>query len=310
MQRILSRDGCQCQWTIPKRYTEKLRFSMKAWHATLPSNRHQTSGFKYRPVTRTASSSRATTTVIRRNICTSRILFWTGTHPSQPSTPRTMRMLRQKSLKLLTVTPNSPIPPSLWDSPYLTSSIFSQTLSSPSLPSDEDEKWLQDTIPTVSAPLRSLATEGDSPSGSDWASGSVQLSRRAAQKTTIEESQNADCDMCAGVATTRMDSLALLLVPDAHRPKERRFLTVLQLWWNLRAVIRWCPFPAVFAHPCNPTYYILLVVVSSTQVTMFFLCYDYLCLTYWAIWQNFTFFPLNARFPVNFYLLVTFTKTL
>ena len=35
------------------------------------------------------ASSCATTTVIRRNICTSRILFWTGTHPSQPSTPRT-----------------------------------------------------------------------------------------------------------------------------------------------------------------------------------------------------------------------------
>ena len=142
-------------------------------------------------------------------------------------------MLRRKSLKLLTVTPNSPIPPSLQDSPYLTSSIFSQCLSSPSLPSDEDEKWLQDTIPTVSAPLRSLATEGNSPSESNSSGSTVTQPRRAAQKTsemTIEESQNADCDMNAGVATTRTDSLALL-VPGAqgHRPKERRFLTVLQL---------------------------------------------------------------------------------
>ena len=74
---------------------------------------------------------------------------------------------------------------------------------------------------------------GDSPSESNSSGSTVTQPRRAAQKTsemTIEESQNADCDMNAGVATTRTDVLALL-VPDAqgHRPKERRFLTVLKL---------------------------------------------------------------------------------
>ena len=149
-------------------------------------------------------------------------MFWTGTYPSQPSTPKIKRMSRRKSLSLLTATPSFPIPPSLQHSPYLTSpSIFSQTLSSPSLPSYEDEKWLQDTIPTISAPLRPLVTESDSPSGRDLRGSTVQLSRRASQKTSevimIEESQNAEYDVYVGVAIARTDSLApppLLLIPE------------------------------------------------------------------------------------------------
>lgn len=149
-----------------------------------------------------------------------------ASHPSEqlptPST-RTKVMSRRKSLTLLTATPNIPIPPSLRHSPYLTSSIFSQSLYSPSSPSDEDEKWLQDTIPIISTSRRSLATEGGSSSG-DRRGSIIHLSRRAAQKTseeTIEESQNMDCDVYAGLGlpanTTRTDSLAppsLLLVPD------------------------------------------------------------------------------------------------
>ena len=58
---------------------------------------------------------------------------------------------RRNSLRLLTATPNIPVPPSLQKSPYLTSeSIFSCRIPSPIRPTEEDEKWLQDTIPLPS----------------------------------------------------------------------------------------------------------------------------------------------------------------
>jgi hypothetical protein len=108
-------------------------------------------------------------------------------HSFQSSTSNTSR---RKSLTLLTVTPNIPIPPSLRQSPYLTSPIFSQALPSPTPPSEEDEKWLQDTIPIASQERQPvvLATEG----GCQFVEGSlqrrgsiIQLSRRAAQKNGI-----------------------------------------------------------------------------------------------------------------------------
>ncbi|KAF8892614.1 hypothetical protein BD779DRAFT_1670291 [Infundibulicybe gibba] len=42
-----------------------------------------------------------------------------------------------------------PIPPSLLKSPYLNSpeSIFQRIVSTPRFPSEEDEQWLQDTVP-------------------------------------------------------------------------------------------------------------------------------------------------------------------
>lgn len=163
-----------------------------------------------------------------------------ASHPSQlpESISKTKVMSRRKSLRLLTATPDIPIPPSLRHSPYLTSSVFSQTLYSPSSPSDEDEKWLQDTIPIVPAPRRSLATEGGCSASGDRRGSIIHPSRRAAQKTSemvMEESQNEDCDVYAGLAlvpaTTRTDSLAppsLLLVPD----EECRSSTVNRRRWS------------------------------------------------------------------------------
>ena len=43
--------------------------------------------------------------------------------------------------------PTPPIPPSLRESPYLNATLFNHDLSLPRSPSDEDERWLQDTIP-------------------------------------------------------------------------------------------------------------------------------------------------------------------
>jgi len=102
----------------------------------------------------------------------------------------TSKTSRRKSLTLLTVTPNIPIPPSLRQSPYLRSPIFSQALPSPTPPSEEDEKWLQDTIPIASQTRQPvlLATEG----GCQFVEGNlqrrgsiIQLSRRAAQKNGL-----------------------------------------------------------------------------------------------------------------------------
>lgn len=57
---------------------------------------------------------------------------------------------RSKSLRLTRQPPiDVPVPPSLADSPYLTSphSIFRRALSDGHIPSQEDEEWLRDTIP-------------------------------------------------------------------------------------------------------------------------------------------------------------------
>lgn len=42
---------------------------------------------------------------------------------------------------------STPVPPSLLESPYLTSPIFGQEVSASHLPTEQDELWLQDTIP-------------------------------------------------------------------------------------------------------------------------------------------------------------------
>lgn len=106
-------------------------------------------------------------------------------HSLTSNTPTTPR---RKTLKLLTASPEVPIPPSLRQSPYLTSPIFSQALPSPTLPSEEDEKWLQDTIP-IASQTRQLATEGGFPqfvNGGLQRRGSIiQLSKRAVQKNVI-----------------------------------------------------------------------------------------------------------------------------
>jgi hypothetical protein len=56
---------------------------------------------------------------------------------------------RSHSLRLTSKPVDIPVPPSLAESPYLTSphSIFRRALSNPPVPSPEDEAWLGDTVP-------------------------------------------------------------------------------------------------------------------------------------------------------------------
>ncbi|KAF8638520.1 hypothetical protein AX16_010502 [Volvariella volvacea WC 439] len=74
------------------------------------------------------------------------------------------RLSRKRSLCL--PNPNQslhvPIPPSLLQSPYLNSpqSIFQRTVSAPRLPSEEDEEWLQDTVP-ISGQIRAGSYDRD-----------------------------------------------------------------------------------------------------------------------------------------------------
>ena len=58
-------------------------------------------------------------------------------------------MGRSHSLRLPNKPVDIPVPPSLAESPYLTSpnSIFRRALSNPPVPSQEDEEWLRDTVP-------------------------------------------------------------------------------------------------------------------------------------------------------------------
>ncbi|KAF9562171.1 hypothetical protein CPC08DRAFT_722374 [Agrocybe pediades] len=68
-------------------------------------------------------------------------------------------MPRRQSLRLPPQPPPTPMPPSLKQSPYLNAPIFKRDLPTPSLPSEEDEKWLQDTIP-ISSSSSASALEG------------------------------------------------------------------------------------------------------------------------------------------------------
>ncbi|KAK2460544.1 hypothetical protein APHAL10511_007014 [Amanita phalloides] len=63
------------------------------------------------------------------------------------------RRRTSSSLKISTRPAQTPIPPSLLTSPYLTSpeSIFQREITSPSRPSAVDEQWLQDTVPLDTA---------------------------------------------------------------------------------------------------------------------------------------------------------------
>ncbi|KAG6821159.1 hypothetical protein H0H93_005379 [Arthromyces matolae] len=84
-------------------------------------------------------------------------------------------LTRRKSLQLPSQPTAVPIPPSLLHSPYLDPhSIFQRSLSMPHCPTEEDEKWLQDTIPlssqknmgrlsTLSASSTTSSTEASSP---------------------------------------------------------------------------------------------------------------------------------------------------
>ncbi|KAF5330707.1 hypothetical protein D9619_005968 [Psilocybe cf. subviscida] len=66
---------------------------------------------------------------------------------SSLSVPTTKSMNRRNSLRLPPQPPPAPVPPSLIKSPYLNAPVFSSNLTSPRLPSEQDERWLQDTVP-------------------------------------------------------------------------------------------------------------------------------------------------------------------
>lgn len=71
---------------------------------------------------------------------------------------------RRNSLKLPPQPPNIPVPPSLKQSPYLDAPLFKRNIPSPRLPSEEDERWLQDTVPVSShTPKATCSSEPISP---------------------------------------------------------------------------------------------------------------------------------------------------
>lgn len=62
---------------------------------------------------------------------------------------------RRSSLRFPAQPPPIPIPPSLIESPYLKAPRFRQESSAPCVPTEEDERWLQDTVPIQSQPSES-----------------------------------------------------------------------------------------------------------------------------------------------------------
>jgi len=85
------------------------------------------------------------------------------------------KISRRNSLRLSIQTSSIPIPPSLRQSPYLDSPIFNEA-TSPRLPTEAEERWLQDTVP-VDLP----STFHSSPSATSHVrerSGSIKQRRR------------------------------------------------------------------------------------------------------------------------------------
>ncbi|KAG6889730.1 hypothetical protein C0995_015028 [Termitomyces sp. Mi166 len=71
-----------------------------------------------------------------------------GAHCFMTAPARKASINRRKSLQLSHHSLAAPIPPSLLQSPYLDpQSIFQRTFFAPHYPTEEDEKWLQDTVP-------------------------------------------------------------------------------------------------------------------------------------------------------------------
>jgi len=70
---------------------------------------------------------------------------------------------RRNSLRLPPQPPHIPVPPSLKQSPYLNAPLFKRNIPSPRLPSEEDERWLQDTVPVSSEHTPKLTRRQPSP---------------------------------------------------------------------------------------------------------------------------------------------------
>lgn len=71
---------------------------------------------------------------------------------------------RRKSSLRLAQPPQIPVPPSLRASPYLNCPVFKQDITSPRLPTEEEERWLQDTVPADARPSSAAPTLGTSAS--------------------------------------------------------------------------------------------------------------------------------------------------
>lgn len=125
--------------------------------------------------------------------------------------------MRRHSLRLLT-TPPIPVPPSLKTSPYLTTStIFSCGLASPTLPSEEDEKWLQDTIPIPSRHHVQLASASSHSTGLSLHSGS--MARNAGEDNSPRSA------VTGGVLSTQKSTDASGSLHPEHHHHHRRHLS-------------------------------------------------------------------------------------
>ncbi|PPQ68974.1 hypothetical protein CVT24_000363 [Panaeolus cyanescens] len=82
------------------------------------------------------------------------------------NSPTSSSSSRRKSSLRLAQPPPIPVPPSLRTSPYLNCPAFKQDITSPRLPTEEEERWLQDTVPLSAEgrPISAAPTIGPSPS--------------------------------------------------------------------------------------------------------------------------------------------------
>lgn len=78
----------------------------------------------------------------------------------------TITIPRRHSLCIPAQPPPIPIPPSLRESPYLNATLFKYDLSLPRSPSDEDERWLQDTVPLTQGGAANVKGSGVDRKGS------------------------------------------------------------------------------------------------------------------------------------------------
>lgn len=89
-------------------------------------------------------------------------LLKASTRMSSLAVPSTKSMNRRNSLRLPPQPPPAPVPPSLIKSPYLNAPVFSSNPTSPRFPSEQDERWLQDTVPiSTSKSIDSAAGAAD-----------------------------------------------------------------------------------------------------------------------------------------------------
>ncbi|KAJ3511684.1 hypothetical protein NLJ89_g3960 [Agrocybe chaxingu] len=132
-------------------------------------------------------------------------------------------MPRRRSLRLPAQPLEIPVPPTLRHSPYLNSPIFQGEPSSPRLPSEAAERWLQDTVPQKFV----SATEGGSPQTAkcnmDRRGSIVQPSRRAYHKF--------DADWLTRPSHPGLGSPQLPTSPTHNRSKSQT--TTNYLWHSL-----------------------------------------------------------------------------